>query len=71
MISMRIPSGRLLVALFVLGVMLAAITPPRARAQEAQTAPKPAAPSTADAASPAPSRTPDPVLASLNRAMTW
>jgi len=71
MISMRIPSGRLLVALFVLGVMLAAITPPRARAQEAQTAPKPAAPSTADAASPAPSRTPDQVLASLNRAMTW
>ena len=66
--SMRRPPGRLLLALFVLGAMLGVSGPPRARADEA----KPDAKSAPEAKPNAPgARSPDQVLASLNRAMTW
>jgi hypothetical protein len=68
MVSMRTPLGRLLFALFVLGTMLGVSGPPPARADEA----KPDAKSAAEANPNAPgARSPDQVLASLNRAMTW
>jgi hypothetical protein len=72
MVSTRIPSCRLVVALcFVLGAMIETIAPPRSGAQEAQTAPESPAESNASAAIAVPARSPDQVLASLNRAMAW
>ena len=65
---MRRPPGRLMLELFVLGAMLGVSGPPRARADEA----KPDAKSAPEAKPNAPgARSPDQVLASLNRAMTW
>src|SRR5437870_13820888 len=68
MVSIRIRPCRLLVALLVLGAIIGVIAPPRSGAQETQTAPRSPAES---AASAAPARSPDQVMASLNRAMTW
>lgn len=62
MVSMRRPPARLLVGLLLLGALVGAVAPSRARADEAPTGPKP----TAGAA-----RSPENVLASLNRAMAW
>src|SRR5438445_13797628 len=66
--SIRIRPCRLLVALLVLGAIIGVIAPPRSGAQETQTAPRSPAESNASAA---PARSPDQVMASLNRAMTW
>src|SRR5262247_1526526 len=82
--SMRTCPGRALLGLLVLFALIVTSVPLRARADEAQTAPKPAAepqakptaqPETKPAGQPGPSvpagRSPDQVIASLNRAMTW
>jgi hypothetical protein len=71
MVFIRIRPCRLVVALLVLGAIIGAIAPPRSGAQEAQTAPKSPAESSASATSAAPARSADQVMASLNRAMTW
>jgi hypothetical protein len=68
MVAMQRSLGRLLVALLVFGATVGATAPPRASGDEAQPGAKPAAQPTAGAAS---ARTPEQVLASLNRAMTW
>src|SRR6059036_1862187 len=67
MMSRRRPLGRLLPVLVLLAGVLAAGAPQRASADEAPSPkraeqPNPSAP---------PARSPDQVLASLNRAMTW
>jgi hypothetical protein len=67
MASRRVPPGSLIVALLVLALGASAL-PARARADDAPTAPKAAAPPSPTAPAP---RTPEQVLASLNRAMTW
>src|SRR5439155_24531727 len=64
MVSIRIRPCRLVVALLVLGVIIGAIAPRRSVAQEAQPAPKSPAESNASAASAAPARSPDQVMAS-------
>jgi len=51
--------------------MIETIAPPRSGAQEAQTAPESPAEPNASAAIAVPARSPDQVLASLNRAMAW
>ena len=71
MVFIRIRPCRLVVALLVLGAIIGAIAPPRSGAQDAQTAPKSPAESSASATSAAPARSADQVMASLNRAMTW
>ena len=68
MVAMQRSLGRLLVTLLVFGATVGATAPPRASGDEAQPGAKPAAQPTASAAS---ARTPEQVLASLNRAMTW
>jgi hypothetical protein len=64
----RIALLRLPLALLVLAVTVGASAPPRARADEAPPAPKPVAPPNPTVAV---ARTPDQVMASLNRALTW
>jgi Mechanosensitive ion channel len=85
MVSIHIRPGRLLVALLALGAMLGVFAAPSWSADEKPPAPKPAqqspkpaeqSPKPAEqpaenAASAPPARTPDQVMASLNRAMTW
>jgi Mechanosensitive ion channel len=68
MMSMRIRLGRLLLAVLVLGAMVGVSAPWRASADEAPSGPKPDAPASPNAPA---GRSPDEVLASLNRAMTW
>ena len=68
MMSMRIRLGCLLLAVLVLGAMVGVSAPWRASADEAPSGPKPNAP--ANPSAPA-ARSPDEVLASLNRAMAW
>jgi hypothetical protein len=68
MVSMRMPLCRLLVALVVAGTMVGVTARPCAGADDAQPGAKPAAPANPSAPS---ARTPEQVLASLNRAMTW
>src|SRR5262245_22633549 len=84
MVSRRACPGRALLTRLVLGALIVAGGAARAGADEAQSAPKPAAqpqpkpaapPEAKPADQPNPSapaaRSPDQVLASLNRAMTW
>src|SRR6267142_2627063 len=68
MMSMRIRLGCLLLAVLGLGAMVGVSAPWRASADEAPSGPKPDVP--ANANTPA-GRSPDQVLASLNRAMAW
>jgi hypothetical protein len=68
MVSMRRPPARLLVGLLVLGALVGAVAPSRARADEAPTGPKPTTQPSPDAGA---ARSPETVLASLNRAMAW
>jgi hypothetical protein len=67
--SMRRPPARLLVGLLVLGALVGAVAPSHSRADEAPTGPKPATQPSPDAGAAA--RSPEEVLASLNRALTW
>src|SRR5262247_4932682 len=74
--SMRTCPCRALLGLLVLFGLIVTSVPLRAGADEAQSAPKPAAPpETKPAGQPSASvsaaRSPDQVIASLNRAMTW
>jgi len=68
MVSIRVPLCHLLIALVVAGTMVGATARLCAGADEAPPGTKPAAPANPGAPS---GRTPDQVLASLNRAMTW
>ena len=68
MLSTRTTSGRLLVALIALGATVGTIALSGARADEAQPKAASEARSTASRGSP---RSPEQVLASLNRAMAW
>jgi Mechanosensitive ion channel len=68
MVPRRILPGRLLLALVVAGNLVGGVAHPCAGAETAPPATTPAAP--VNPSVPAP-RTPDQVLASLNRAMTW
>ena len=85
MVSIHIRPGRLLVALLALGAMLGVSAAPSWSADEkppapkaaqqspkpAEQSPKPAEQPAENAASAPPARTPDQVMASLNREMTW
>jgi hypothetical protein len=68
MVSMRRPPARLLVGLLVLGALVGAVAPSRARADEAPTGPKP---TTQPSPAAGVARSPENVLASLNRAIAW
>ena len=68
MMSMRRPPARLLVGLIILGAVAGAVTAFHAHADEAPTRPKPATQPSPDTLA---ARSPEEVLASLNRAMTW
>jgi hypothetical protein len=67
--SMRRPPARLLVGLLIFGAVIGAVAPSRARAEEAPTGPKPATQPSPDEGAAA--RSPEELLASLNRALTW
>jgi hypothetical protein len=85
MVSINIWSGRLLVALLMIAAIFMVLaspcwsageSPPKPKpaeqsSQPTEQSPKPAEQPNAGEASALPARTPDQVMASLNRAMTW